>query len=143
MNLKKCPFCGGDAEIWHEMHPPFCEYVYCKKCGFRTLKHIDAQNAIIDWNRRFDPPNDPLTLEQLREMGGEAVWVESLEGIRKSGFGIVHLFPPPSLGVVRKIWIFGGESEFWQDIPWPRSKKRQEYGKRWIAYRRKPEEGTT
>lgn len=110
----------------------------------------DRANQIIDV---FDmapeveatplPPNHPLTLEQLREMGGEAVWVESLEGIRKSGFGIVHLCPPPSLGVVRKIWIFGGGSEFWQDIPWPRSKKRQEYGKRWIAYRRKPEEEET
>lgn len=126
MNLKKCPFCGGDAEIWHEMHPPFGEYVYCKKCGCRTLKHIDAQNAIIEWNRRFDPPNDPLTLEQLREIDGEPVWIKS----------IIGAYITDGWALVCKSWSLckksDGSAAFFDRC-----------GKWWLAYRRRPEDGTT
>lgn len=50
-------------------------------------------NEIIDLfdnAPEFNPPNEPLTLEQLREMDGEPVWVEFEDG---SGglWGIVHI----------------------------------------------------
>lgn len=50
-------------------------------------------NEIIDLfdnAPEFNPPNDPLTPDQLREMEGEPVWVEFEDG---SGglWGIVHI----------------------------------------------------
>lgn len=33
-----------------------------------------------------EPPNDPLTLEELREMDGEPVWVANLSAKKKDGF---------------------------------------------------------
>ena len=52
----------------------------CKEC---PLCYSDKQ-------RHHAPPNDPLTIEQLREMDGEPVWVEEVEhwaliDIEKSG----------------------------------------------------------
>ena len=67
--------------------------------------------------------NEPLTLEELREMIGEPVWVQS-PGIPEYGrWAIVE-------GV-------GEDSLFLRDDFTCR-----EYGKIWLAYRRKPEEGT-
>ena len=49
-----------------------------------------VQNFAADHPITIDPPNEPLTLEQLREMDGEPVWVEEVEhwaliDTRKSG----------------------------------------------------------
>ena len=41
----------------------------CKEC---PLCYSDKQ-------RQHTPPNEPLTLEQLREMGGDPVWVEGIK----------------------------------------------------------------
>ena len=66
------------------------------------------------------PPNDPLTLEELREMDGEPVWISS-KGINRYDIcckvttdNMVQFYTValPGLG----------------------------YGKTWLAYRRKPEE---
>lgn len=87
-------------------------------------------------------PNEPLTLEELREMAGQPVWVEVLGGLADSGYGIVHLCPPPELAVPQEIRVFEGISSFEQIIPYPKSKKKQKYGRVWVAYRRPPEEET-
>jgi len=55
MELKPCPFCGGEADIvrgssldnsnpWHK--------VYCKACQNRTWEHPRKMNAIASWNTR-------------------------------------------------------------------------------------------
>lgn len=68
------------------------------------------------------PPNDPLTLEELREMDREPVWL--------SGDGL------------NRYDIFRGErSHGWADFYCGRLSLCC-YGKDWLAYRRKPEEGT-
>lgn len=67
-------------------------------------------------------PNDPLTLEELRGMDGEPVWL--------SGDGL------------NKYDIFHGECvPGWADFYWGRLSFYC-YSKDWLAYRRKPEEET-
>lgn len=76
------------------------------------------------------PPNDPLTLDELRELGGQPVWISPVRDKRKiperwmlmSGFlreDRVFLFMPPG-GMVQG---------------YPAST----YGRTWLAYLRKPE----
>ena len=58
----------------------------------RGSEHCDGKNAdprflngvesILEWAQTLPtltPPNEPLTLEQLREMDGEPVWVEDVK----------------------------------------------------------------
>ena len=41
-------------------------------------QQIDVILKIVDAQPTLTPPNEPLTLEQLREMDGEPVWVTPL-----------------------------------------------------------------
>lgn len=66
IELKRCPFCGGDAEIAHSENNRFL-YVKCQRCNARghtyfidevlTMndeKEIDmlVMKAVNSWNRR-------------------------------------------------------------------------------------------
>ena len=96
---------------------------------FRPFLHIDETiepDVVIDFIRTAKtvsmPPNNPLTLEELREMDGEPVYVARSGG--RSAWMVVD----------RKLEMMRGASgklAFFIDC-----------GKTWIAYRRKPEEGT-
>ena len=88
-----------------------------------------------------DMGSNPLTLDELREMDGEAVWIEKLTGYGVSEYGIVHLCPPPDLSDPQVIRVLNGVTGVEQVIPYPKAKKGQKYGKTWLAYRRKPEKG--
>lgn len=81
--LKACPFCGGKAK-WRYIKPQ--GYVFCVKCGTSTGIYSDTYEeadckpeAIAAWNRRAEPANEPLTLDELREMHGEPVWVATMQ----------------------------------------------------------------
>lgn len=103
----------------------FMELVY-------SLLHSDGTNdranQIID---AFDiapavdaeplPPNDPLTLKQLREMGGEPVWISYFAGGQN-----VCMLVDAKHDVCRD--AHGGFAVF------------ENLGRTWIAYHRKPEE---
>lgn len=62
MEIKKCPFCGGEAEI--EEYSVFDGYqgestsylVYCSCCDciLTTSKNSNKQDIIEKWNRRVD-----------------------------------------------------------------------------------------
>ena len=69
---------------------PTVRWAYCVDCGcvapaekvnnfdgfYKPDEQEDALNrAISTWNRRAQPANDPLTMEELREMYDEPVWV--------------------------------------------------------------------
>ena len=73
------------------------------------------------------PPNDPLTLAELREMGGEPVYIMRMESDEPTDrdWALVDL----KYDMCRT--VTGGMAIF------------ELYGKTWLAYRRKPEEGTT
>ncbi len=66
--------------------------------------------------------NEPLTLDELREMGGEPVWVMCLYNKNRSGWCLVD-----SDGDV-----YNDCYSFYDDS----------YGEAWLAYRRKQEEDT-
>ena len=70
--------------------------------------------------------NEPLTLDELRKMDGKPVWVEFQDG---SGgcWGIVHINTFNYIVFANGLFCTIGN-------PY--------YGKAWLAYRQKPEEGT-
>ena len=76
------------------------------------------------------PSNAPLTLEQLREMDGEPVWVVALD------YGTSRwAFVSADCEVVRYFTTRRGVA---CDVIGRHFKT---YGKTWLAYRRRPEEG--
>ena len=78
-----------------------------------------------------EPPNDPLTMEELREMDGEPVWCCNPHYTKDGHWAIIRndKYDVPEYN----------HCAYAVGICWPIS----EYGKTWLAYRRKPEEGTT
>ena len=106
-----------------------CGYEY--KCSIRgcainraaaeLIEQLAAENEALR-----HPPNLPLTLEELREMDGEPVWVVPLNDfdILPANY-LVNAYAEQI--VVDK---FGAYLDF------------EDYGKTWLAYRRRPEEGT-
>lgn len=78
--LKPCPFCGSTDVIlvtcpaW----PSSTYELMCTDCNV-ILQAKDKETACALWNRRAEPPNPPLTLEELREMEGEPVWCEDYQ----------------------------------------------------------------
>ena len=56
--LKRCPFCGGEARMHKTAFLKYEVEVVCKNCGARTLTHSSASfsdanmNAIKAWNTR-------------------------------------------------------------------------------------------
>lgn len=67
-----CPHCHD----YHEFREDFGgrtfseNYIFCRRCGARN----GTGNAPT-----LTPPNEPLTLEQLREMDGEPVWFDTIK----------------------------------------------------------------
>lgn len=51
IELRKCPLCGGEAEIKTERHTPFmCKYGRCKQCGATGMTDDSYYGARIAWN---------------------------------------------------------------------------------------------
>ncbi len=92
-----------------------------------------VQSAIANAPTMAPPPNDPLTLEELREMSRDWVWIKLLAPlyrmetgyyIKKINFSDADKFCCGYPGIVMR------------DLPYAG------YGDIWLAYRRRPEEGT-
>lgn len=126
--LNPCRICGNTEIVYERYKHKAGERwrCWCTKC----LACIDpgwAQDRLAVraiWNQ--SPPNDPLTLEGLREMDGEPVWVVPLDDfdILPANY-LVNAYAEQI--VVDK---FGAYLDF------------EDYGKTWLAYLRKPEEVT-
>lgn len=95
---------------------PIARCKSCPLCQSDKIRH------------KQDPAhNDPLTLDELRKMEGQPVWIK--------------LFDPDE-----EFWVLRNE---WVDTRNPeplilfhmRWYSHADYGKTWLAYRRKPEEG--
>ena len=78
--LLPCPFCGGEAFIATVEHSAesrpygyrFHGQIICRKCqascgttGFDKTKEEADRKAIAAWNRRVEPENELLTLEEI------------------------------------------------------------------------------
>jgi len=100
---------------------------------FKTRpRKVGASEYWDDRAVHMPDPNPPLTLAELREMDGEPVWVQPQEnncgiwGFVDKEHGLVRVF-----GSFERGRTFGICRQF------------KTYGRTWLAYRRKPEEGTT
>ena len=79
-------------------------------------------------------PNEPLTLEELREMNGEPVWVKRLKGLSvcDTDWAVVEFRLEPDVKHYEiRVW--------WPGIEYEDTPSEDDYGKTWIAYRRPPE----
>lgn len=123
--LKPCPFCGGGADFYIGGSG----YIQCTHClamiPYRYgLPYADGkQQAIAAWNRRPAPENKPLTLEQLRQMDGEPVWVDGKD------YGGWTIFKANANKQVANCLDNVNLSYYMRD-----------YSKTWLAYARKPEQ---
>lgn len=149
MELKPCPFCGGEAKLKHgfpgrQRQGMRQATVQCKICGCRTVtyrqfayepwKEVD-EHAIFVWNSRATEEilsNPPLTLDELRELPEkEWVWIESIEPIPHTNGSAYYC----------KIDAIRPEVMFECGYPgWGTAFRYENYGKAWLAYRRRPEE---
>ena len=86
--LKPCPFCGGtNITMGAYSIAPEC-HIECEcGAGIELIVNFDAEMSVEEhddlcamelamaWNRRAGLSNNPLTLEELRGMRGEPVYV--------------------------------------------------------------------
>lgn len=70
------------------------------------------------------PPNEPLTIEQLREMDGEPVWIVDIGP---------HKWYGPGWAIVERDNCLVRTAKNWSPVFFER------YGEQWLAYRRPPE----
>lgn len=81
--LEPCPFCGRDVEIirigggWFWRHK---NGEYPDDCPIKwSRKYKTAEEAAAAWNHRPAPEaNESMTLEELRGMDGQPVWIERM-----------------------------------------------------------------
>lgn len=97
-------------------------YENAKICAFRRAFELVLDAPTITFLPNDAPPNAPLTLEELREMDGEPVWVELIGIKRPSAWYLLNLRDKEAVnkrgGFVSLIY----------------------YGDTWLAYRRRLEE---
>ena len=81
MELKLWPHCGGKAQIDAFSRNYGMVYVaYCPRCHAMGRASVGEETAVEAWNRRHEPPNPPLTLDELRTLPEkEWVWIECIE----------------------------------------------------------------
>lgn len=109
----------------------------CLGCGYEHSCSIHGCAIINEAVQRLETltkskVNDPLSLEELREMDGEPVWIHSFSSIQKkpriSGWAIVE-----TVGSANATFVRAG-------VNCRITKWFTNYGSTWLAYRRKPEE---
>lgn len=102
-----------------------CEIFLCAEPGSAEERRLALVLGLIDSEHTITPPpNDPLTLEELREMDGEPVWIIPMSG---SGGFCTWMLVDAEYELCREAH---GEMAVFENC-----------GKTWLAYRRRPEEG--
>ncbi|HCX62534.1 MAG TPA: hypothetical protein DHU59_08865 [Clostridiales bacterium] len=86
--LRKCPFCGGEVQAFKDRYGKFA--IRCAECNLYFSIEIEDGVELFDgwtakfdyiddlttaWNTRAADENPPLTIEQLKKMEGEPVWI--------------------------------------------------------------------
>lgn len=125
--LKPCLMTVGEAiaaleerAIIADDSEPCCNATFPVRLD--TLEN--ALDMAIDALRRAQPTNDPLTLDELREMNGEPVWIATK---RDAGWDIVNVSNTDGSPYLVYFQVYGHYL------------KVNDYGKTWLAYRRPPE----
>jgi hypothetical protein len=126
--LKPCR-CGGTAKLWTS---PTGDFIRCDICGL-TISYLDGfDDALLieEWNRRAEPENNPLTLEEMRQMDGEPVYTTAIGPGCFTGWEIAAGFGigPGGEKTIRLCNTADGLYDTDEDL----------YGKTWLAYRQNP-----
>lgn len=130
---------------------PTVRWAYCVDCGcvapaekvnnfdgfYKPDEQEDAlDRAISAWNRRAQPANEPLTLEQLREMDGEPVWTVNVSSTKDGTWEMWDIVEKSDDEGIE----FGYSTEYKE---WWNYNLRNSDGTLcgcfWLAYRRPPE----
>ena len=98
-----------------------------RPCGMELCDAVDMAISALRQQERFGEANKALTLDELRQMDGEPVWIEDVGEYKWHGSGWAIVDRERCL--VRK--ASNGNPAFFE-----------RYWKEWVAYRQKPEEGT-
>ena len=105
----------------------------CESC---RMEHVQLRAWLAELREIKQERNTPLTLDELRQMDGEPVWVSVSNNWRESGVSegwcIVRFHSEDDRVRVYVYDTRHGARFFAQ----------QDYGESWLAYRQKPEEGT-
>lgn len=126
--MKPCPRCGGKGLIYREGDR--CYYAECEDCVLELHDiYFSAEEAAKAWNYRQEPPNDPLTPDELREMVGEPVYITPLD--ENADWNPKWAIVPEDYMIVNFV---SSESRVY-------ILQNEDYGKTWLAYRRNPKEG--
>lgn len=122
--LKPCPMC---------INGTYC-LVTGDPCSILQKSLCNAFQKAYELGRRTQPANEPLTLEQLREMGGEPAYVAP---INQSEWICWETDGNAAYGMVRKSWVrvWREEAADMQHTDFDFD----DYGKIWVAYAHKPE----
>lgn len=105
-------------------------YENAKICAFRR-----AFELVLDAPTITSLPNDPLTLEELREMDGEPVWVTPLYGRSPMWCFVVVPLDDADKGYARN------QTRRFGTVCNGIAGHFKIYGRTWLAYRRRTEEG--
>lgn len=112
------------AELWNKKSTP-------KKLSAVLLQAIEI---IQQLRRKAAPqPNAPLTLDELRKMGGEPVWLHTFSSAQKKT-NVAQWAIVETVGNANATFLRAG-------INSRLTKWFANYGNTWLAYLRKPEEG--
>ena len=97
----------------------------CESC---RMEHVQLRAWLAELREIKQERNTPLTLDELRQMDGEPVWIHFIGGavIRNDGWFIVSQIGTSEIFLSGKVSVY---KNFWY------------YGETWLAYRQKPEEG--
>ena len=134
--IKACPFCGGENAMFIRSKSGLGMWVLCNNCAAIGPTCQTKEKAIEAWNRRYEPPNEPLTLEELRQMDGEPVWC--VDGLGNQCWCLVNCDDGLPC-------CYDNETGLWEGSFYDTTGDR-EYGLHqngWRAYRRRPEEEIT
>ncbi len=93
-------------------------------CSWDSEQDKERAEDLVLGMPPLPPPNEPLTLEELREMNEVPVWIQNLEEPAKSQWRLLYWDRGKYL-VLQGISVRGYLME--------------EYGESWLAYRRPPE----
>ena len=157
-NRKDCPMrhengnCTVAGGFCTAVNDPICEALHnAFECGYRSALRV--QQEPNDWictlkctalmeegmcshgglcclheSQRIIQEKEPLTLDELRKMGGEPVWIKLFD-------------KDEEFWVLRYDWVDTRNPDpmILLHMRWY---SHADYGKTWLAYRKKPEEGT-
>ncbi len=93
-------------------------------CSWDSEQDKERAEDLVLGMPTLTPPNEPLTLEELREMNEVPVWIQNLEEPAKSQWRLLYWDRGKYL-VLQGISVRGYLME--------------EYGESWLAHRRPPE----